>query len=235
MKAIIKLIVMLFRPHILLAWLIKPLRFIADTLSLTRWVAYQRHTEILNDFPSLKRDYQNRYALYGYLIYEFQLQRITYLEFGVAGCSSFKFWLNSNDNPDSRFYGFDTFEGLPEAWGKFKKGSMNYGIQEALNIKDSRVVFYKGMFQKTLPQFLRTQKHFDQLVIHMDADLFSSTLYVLIQLAPYLQRDDILIFDEFSVPSHEFRAFEIFTQVTGVKVELIGAVNNYLQTAFKIK
>ena len=43
----------------------------------------------------------------------------------------------------------------------------------------------------------------------MDADLYSSTLYVLTMLAPYLKAGDIVMFDEFTVPRHEYLAFKI--------------------------
>jgi len=31
-------------------------------------------------------------------------------------------FLNENKHPGSRFYGFDTFDGLPEDWGLLKRG-----------------------------------------------------------------------------------------------------------------
>jgi hypothetical protein len=37
-----------------------------------------------------------------------------------------------------------------------------------------------------------------------DADLFSATLFSLSQLYRYLNDGDILLFDEFAVPKHEF-------------------------------
>ena len=54
---------------------------------------------------------------------------------------------------------------------------------------DQRHRFYQGLFQQTLPGFISTHSHDlnKRLVIHMDADLFSSTLYVLTSLAPFLK------------------------------------------------
>ena len=68
----------------------------------------------------------------------------------------------------------------------------------------------------------------------MDADLYSATLYALTSLAPYLKPGDIIFFDEFVVPTHEFKAFLDFTQSYYIKLELIAAANNYYFTAFKV-
>ena len=55
-------------------------------------------------------------------------------------------------------------------------------------------------------------------IIHLDADLFSSTIFVLSQLYPYLKKGDIIFFDEFNVANHEFLAFKIFTESFYVKL-----------------
>jgi hypothetical protein len=104
-------------------------------------------------------------------------------------------------------------------------------------LDDSRILFIKGLFQETLPKFLQ-DNHFEKdrrKVIHMDADLFSSTLYTLTSIAPYLNKGDIIFFDEFNVPNHEFRAFKMFTESYYIQTEVLGAVNNFLQVAFIIQ
>jgi len=59
-------------------------------------------------------------------------------------------------------------------------------------------------------------------------------LYALSSLAPFLKKGDIIFFDEFAVPTHEFKAFYDFLQAYMLNLELIGAANNYYFTAFKV-
>ena len=57
----------------------------------------------------------------------------------------------------------------------------------------------------------------------LDADLYSATLYVLTNIAPFLKKNDIIFFDEFAVPTHEFKAYLDFTQSFNINLELIAA------------
>src|SRR6266498_1364112 len=65
-----------------------------------------------NDFPS-KWDYNKRYPLYKWVIETESLSNaiINYIEFGVADGYSFRWFVQQNANPESRFHGFDTFTG----------------------------------------------------------------------------------------------------------------------------
>jgi hypothetical protein len=234
--AFIKGLVLLVKPHIFLGFMKTPFLFISNVLSLTKWISQQDTKNILNDFYSPKRDFSKRYKLYHYVLerYDLKNEPINYLEFGVCGGESFKWWVEANTNSHSNFYGFDTFEGLPRNWGVvFKKGNMSANVPD---INDTRVEFVKGLFQETLIPFLNIHNlgGNKRMVVHLDADLFSSTLFSLASLAPYLKIGDILLFDEFSVPNHEFHAFKCFTESFYIKTKLIGAVNNYFRVAFQI-
>ncbi len=187
-----------------------------------------------NDFPS-KWDYEKRYNLYKWVIENEKLSAIpiNYMEFGVASGQSFRWFLQQNTNPGSRFYGFDTFTGLPEDFGVYKKGQFDNN-NKVPDIDDARGKFYQGLFQQTVPGFLKELDPGKRNVIMMDADIYSATLYTLASLAPFLKKDDIVFFDEFSVPTHEFRAFTDFTQSFYTNLELIAATNNYYFAAFKV-
>ena len=194
--------------------------------------AYKNRKIAYNDFPS-KWDYNKRYDFYKWVIDTENLSStpINYLEFGVCGGHSFRWFLQQNTNTQSRFYGFDTFTGLPEDFGPFKKGSM--GTDNTIpDVEDDRATFYQGLFQQTLTGFLPTLQNDKRNVLMMDADLYSATLYVLTSLGPFLKKGDIIFFDEFIVPRHEFKAFHDFLQAYYIPLTLIGAANNYYFTAF---
>lgn len=162
------------------------------------------------------------------------LTPITYLEFGVYRGASLSWWLHRIPHPESRFVGFDTFTGLPEFWratepeGHFSTGG------KLPNITDSRCSFEVGTFQETLPGFVGRHDLSGKLVIHLDADLFTSTLFVLTTLARVLKRGDILLFDEFSCPLDEYRAFDEFVHSYYLNYEVLGAVQGYTRVGIKI-
>lgn len=81
-------------------------------------------------------------------------RQVLYLEFGVFEGQATRYWSKLLKNPESKLHGFDTFEGLPEAWDNIaEKGLFSTnGIVPV--IEDPRVRFFKGMFQETLPSYV---------------------------------------------------------------------------------
>ena len=195
MRKLIKLIfiflknlVIISRPHILFGWFRNISFLISNTISLSKWISKQNKKNIYYHSSFFKRDYSKRYSLYNYIVENQKLdkQPFDYLEFGVCQAHSFRWWISNCKNENNNFFGFDTFEGLPENWGAFSKGDMKANIPQ---VNDSRTAFHKGLFQETLPLFIQSTNFNSnkRKVIHMDADLFSSTLYVLTSLAPHLR------------------------------------------------
>lgn len=187
-----------------------------------------------DDFFNSKIIYENRFKLHKYIFDSEKLDNeINYLEFGVAEGTSIKWWSTENRNQNSKFIGFDTFTGPPENFGVLKiKDFDREGVVPILN--DQRVNFESGLFQKTLPKFVENFDFSKRTVLHLDADLYTSTLFVLTTLAFKLKKDDIIIFDEFGVPTHEFKAFKEFFSSYSINYEILGAINNYLQLGIKI-
>jgi hypothetical protein len=147
------------------------------------------------------------------------------LEFGVFQGASMRLWISASDNPETRFVGFDGFEGLPETWSHltFTDSCGRFDTNgEIPEVNDARVRFEKGWFQETLPVFMQTFQASRQLVIHLDADLYSSTLFVLTSLAPHITPGTVLVFDEFSSTSTcEFRAFMDYASAYRCRYRLV--------------
>jgi hypothetical protein len=180
--------------------------------------------------------YRNRYELYKYLSEAHGLveEKINYVEFGVASGGSLKWWAENNKNPSSRFSGFDTFSGLPEDWGNLPKGTFSTnGTPPEIN--DDRLTFQIGLIQDTLLDFLPKTSFTDaRNIIHLDADLYSATLFVLINILPKLKKGDILMFDEFADVMHEFRAFVDAASAYSLHLEILAAVNGGNKIAFLV-
>lgn len=150
--------------------------------------------------------FPTREAMWDYLARQ-TAAAIDYLEFGVHEGHSILYWAKANAAAGSRFFGFDTFSGLPEDWNKdYPKGKFDTGGRTPES-SDRRVTFIRGLFQDSLPTFLETFESRSPLVINIDCDLYSSTLFCLTRLDPFIAPGTILIFDEFGDVLHEFRAF----------------------------
>lgn len=199
--------------------------------------------ETLNNHARLRRfikaqqarSFDDRFALHAHVHDTYvQGKPIDYLEFGVFQGESFAYWLDINRDPQSRFYGFDTFTGLPTDWSShFRRGHFDVD-GAAPTVDDPRGLFVKGLFQDTLPGFLKSfAAGGRQLVIHNDSDLYSSTLYVLASLDHLIAPGTILIFDEFASPMHEWRAWNDYSEAFMRRARLIGYTRPHaIQAAF---
>jgi O-methyltransferase len=128
-------------------------------------------------------------------------QEIIVLEFGVWKGESIKTFAELNHHPQTIFVGFDSFEGLPEEWmSNFKsmeKGFFSTGGDAPRGV-EPRIQFKKGWFEETLPQFLEDNDLTHKpVLVHFDADLYSSTLFVLSRLWGKLD-SFYFIFDEWT-------------------------------------
>jgi len=123
--------------------------------------------------------------------------RLLFLEFGVWRGESLRQWTTLNRNPKSRFYGFDSFAGLPEQWRSRPAGHFNLN-GEAPRFEDPRVVLVPGWFNQTLAETFGSMDVDDgaTVLVHIDADLYSSALYCLGFFAGRLERFHVM-FDEF--------------------------------------
>jgi hypothetical protein len=184
----------------------------------------------------LDRVFDNKFDMYRLVVDSYGLNdAIDYLEFGVYRGKTLNWWVTNVTAPSAQFVGFDTFTGLPEDWtAKLRKGA--YSTQGQLPaISDDRVAYEIGLFQDTLGPFLQKNSLERRLVVHIDSDLYSSALYVLTAIASRLKRDDILLLDEVSAVTHEFRALLDFTSAYRVKLGGIAAANHFSQIALEVQ
>jgi hypothetical protein len=219
-------------------FLTKPFKKVYTYMTFLDYVRQNRNHGYINDYYNKRASYKDRFKLHETLLQKLEITQkpINYLEFGVAEGDMIKFWASGNTHKNSLFIGFDSFEGLPENWENKKRGHFNNEGNPPV-IDDSRVSFVKGWFQDTVYLYLKNLDFSNQTVFHLDADLYSSTLYVLFQIHQYIKKGDILIFDEFSSFENEFMALETFRKCVGRdwEFQFLGAVNNFKQVAIRIK
>ena len=141
-----------------------------------------------------------------------------YLEFGVGRGKSIR-WIGAET--DRAVYGFDSFDGIPEYWNGNPIGAFS---QKKLPKVPGNVKFQVGLFDETLPGFLK--EHSEPVsFLHVDCDLYSSTVTIFAALGSRLQEGAVVLFDEYyNFPrwqEHEYRAFQEFVAAMGIEYEYI--------------
>lgn len=204
---------------------------VAYWLQLSRWC----HQHPASQLPKEMRA-PNREKLWQAVIDQEHLDNspIVYLEFGVYRGTSMRWWVGRLSHPDSRFIGFDTFTGLPERWRRSEPVGWFNADGKLPDIPDARCQFEPGLFQETLPKFIEQTDLSKKLVVQLDADLYSATLFVLARLAPHLKTGDILFFDEFTCPLDEFRAFQELIRCFHIRYSVLGVTPGYTRVCIKI-
>lgn len=156
------------------------------------------------------------------IIKELQLSDIS-LEFGVFTGGSINYFAAAC--PKNIFYGYDSFEGLPEKWndlhpaGHFKTDISKLRFHPNVIIK-------QGWFSDTLEPSLQELELNKIKFIHIDCDIYSSTSYILNTLLPKLNQPIMVLFDEFinymGFENHEIKAFLEFVNSTNTNYKIIG-------------
>lgn len=117
-----------------------------------------------------------------------------YLELGVFLGSSIN--LFAKIIKDKKIYGFDSFEGLKNDWHGTDVEKGEFSLHGNLPKVEKNVILYKGWVEDTLEPFLN-EKRPKIAFVHFDLDTYSSTLYSLKKIKPYLSKGSIMLFDEF--------------------------------------
>lgn len=135
------------------------------------------------------------------------------LEFGVHKGYSINYLARLM--PEARIIGFDSFEGLQENWTGTALPKGFFDLKGEIPVSQEGVTLIGGWFENSLPGFLSTIQDEQIRILHMDADTYTPTKYVLEMLRNNLGKGSVIIFDEYfgyspSWKQHEFRAFQEF-------------------------
>ena len=180
--------------------------------------------------PQTPQLFFNKWDLYKNMIRKSKTKTAFY-EYGVCRGVSFRYLIKFFN----KGYGFDTFEGLPEDWNnKYKKGSFS-AEGKIPEVKDG--TFIVGKFEDTLPGFFSEYRPVASL-INFDADLYSSTLCALNYSIPVIDKNTILIFDDFlnfdNWEQNEYKALNEFCTNNNLSYKVIAISYSSRQVAVKL-
>lgn len=146
-------------------------------------------------------------------------------------------------NPLKTIYGFDSLKGLPSQWDRddlvFKKGTFGYKDNNALPQLLNNIIFYKGLFEEILPQFVDEVLRDQQIaLLHIDSDIYSSARTVLFTLKNNLKPGSIIVLDEcYNYPGYErneWKALNEFLAATNLKAKFLAYNQNHEQVALEL-
>lgn len=155
-------------------------------------------------------------------------------EFGVAGGKTLTFLAK---RVRGEVHGFDSFEGLPEDWSGTAERAGRFSRKAKPPRVPANARLHVGWFDATLPPFLKVHAG-PAALLHLDADLYSSTKAVLTLMRDRIRPGTVLVFDEYlNYPgwrAHEHKAFQEFIGETGLEYRYIGFSTLQGQAAVEI-
>jgi len=156
------------------------------------------------------------------------------LEFGVATGRTLNHFARIFDR--QVVHGFDSFRGLPEDWtSRMPKGFFK---RSGLPKVRENCKLHVGWFDETLPPFKKEVKDQPIQLLHVDCDLYSSTVTILTALRKNIVPGTVIVFDEyFNYPGwqlDEFRAWQEFVAKNAIKYEYIGYVSRHQKVAIRV-
>ncbi len=198
----------------------------------TKIYNYQNSLDLIERSNLLKKKYfkdakafSNRYFLIIYSTKFINTQKnCDFAEFGVFEGLTLNLFAKNLKN--KKCYGFDSFEGLPVAWGNIlPKG---YFKTDILKSKHKNIIIIPGKYEDILVSFLSNYSgKFD--LIHIDCDLYSSTKFIFDNIYSKLYDTSFLIMDEFygypSYEKYEYKAFFEFVSKFKLNYQFLGYSN----------
>jgi predicted O-methyltransferase YrrM len=144
------------------------------------------------------------------------------LEFGVEKGASLRHLASLTPRT---VHGFDSFAGLPGDWSGTKEAAGAFSLRGKLPKVPPNAKLHAGWFDSTLPEFLGREPGACAL-IHVDCDIYSSTVTIFTALKDRIQPGTVIVFDEyFNYPGwrqHEYKAFQEFIAASGLRYRYLG-------------
>lgn len=211
--------------------------FLNDIMFDLRQAAKKEAVEFISAHLKTAMLFADRYALLDFALEKAKaaVPQGLVCEFGVASGKTLrriaKAW-------GGQVHGFDSFEGLPEDWTGTYERAGRFSAAGKLPKTPPNVTLHAGWFDKSLPRFLDAHPG-PAALLHLDADLYSSTKTALDLFKPRITPGTVLVFDEYlNYPNwreHEHRAFQEFLAESGVKAEFIGFSTLQGQAAAQVR
>lgn len=143
------------------------------------------------------------------------------IEFGVYSGASLK--IIAEHMP---VIGLDSFDGLPEDWRPgFPKGKFALPFGGPQYPYHPNAMIVPGLFSDSLPPLIERGLPWLGLV-HIDCDLYSSTVTALDAVLPFIGAETFVVFDEFhgypGHEEHEMKAWEEFIIRNQITYSVVG-------------
>jgi len=163
------------------------------------------------------------------------------LEFGTATgrtLNQFAYWL-----PNNIIFGFDSWQGLPEKFNDLPAGHFAQPLPEVLpNCKLIQGWFgerpdqdQSGIPDCTAQTFANSNPI---ALLHLDADLYSSTKTVLDAFAKQIVPGTVILFNEYwnhpTWRKHEYKAWQEHVAKYNIKYEYIGYASDHQEVAIRV-
>ena len=189
--------------------------FVHDLNFELQLIARREAAEYVRAHMAAATMYGNRWALIEAAVGEAAEEGL-FLEFGVEKGASAAFIAArvATRARGALLHAFDSFEGLPEAWHGTFETRGKFAVGGAIPPLPANVTVHKGWFSETLPEFRRQNHPGGIALLHIDCDLYSSTVTVFAEIGDLLRPGSIVIFDEYfnyhGWQNHEFKAWREF-------------------------
>lgn len=156
-------------------------------------------------------------------------------EFGVSAGKTLRFLAGQTRGS---VHGFDAFEGLPEEWRGTLEKAGAFSRAGRLPRVPANAQLHVGWFDQTIPAFLDAHPG-PAALLHLDADIYSSTKTALTLMTPRIRPGTVFVFDEYYAywgwREHEHKALSEWVAETGARIAYHGFAANNGQVAVRVE